>query len=117
MGSAVAAWRSLGVGTFTDACILLRRPLGDMQIWFANLVCKTRSYSYHGAHPFTVLYWPAHALDHLGDVIVVSVDPGPQAARASSADSVAKALEMAQDTVGRVRARPTCAFHRSLCAR
>lgn len=33
------------------------------------------SHAYHGAHPFTVLYWAAHALDHVGDAILVGGDP------------------------------------------
>jgi hypothetical protein len=50
MGSAVAIWRPPGVGTFTDACILLRCPLGDMHIWFTAFAltpttARTRSRS------------------------------------------------------------------------
>ena len=33
--------------------------------WYRTLY--RNSYAYHGAHPFTVLYWAAHALDHLGE--------------------------------------------------
>jgi hypothetical protein len=81
-------------------------------------LCTTRSYAYHGAHPFTVLYWAAHTLDHLGDVILVGGDPEITSCMGlKRADSVAEALEMAQDTVGRVRVRPTCTSRRCLCAR
>src|SRR4051812_37606220 len=81
--------------------------------------CKTRSYAYHGAHPFTVLYSAAHALDHVGDVILVGGDPEITSCMGlKRADSVAEALEMAQDTVGLVRARPTTyTSRRCLCAR
>ena len=41
--------------------------------WYRTLY--RNSYAYHGAHPFTVLYWAAHALDHLGDAILVGGDP------------------------------------------
>ncbi|HEX2424443.1 MAG TPA: lactate racemase domain-containing protein, partial [Actinomycetota bacterium] len=37
--------------------------------WYINLYRK--SYAYHGVHPFYMWYWGAHALDYLGDVIVV----------------------------------------------
>jgi hypothetical protein len=49
------------------------------------LVYKIRSYAYHGAHPFTVPYWAAHALDHLGYVILVGGDPEITNYMASSA--------------------------------
>src|ERR687897_3234271 len=41
--------------------------------WYRTLY--RNSYAYHGAHPFTVLYWAAHALDHLGDAILVGGNP------------------------------------------
>jgi hypothetical protein len=41
---------------------------------YAYLVYKIHSYAYYGAHPFMVPYWAAHALDHLGYVILVG-DP------------------------------------------
>ena len=34
-----------------------------------------RRYAYHGVHPFYMWYWGAHALQHLGRVIVVGGDP------------------------------------------
>ena len=67
--------------------------------WYRTLY--RNSYAYHGAHPFTVLYWAAHALDHLGDVILVGGDAGSCARMGlRRADSIAEALEMAKDTVG-----------------
>jgi hypothetical protein len=67
--------------------------------WYRTLY--RNSYAYHGAHPFTVLYWAAHALDHLGDAILVGGDPHTTSRMGlGRADSVAEALQMAQDTVG-----------------
>ena len=67
--------------------------------WYRTLY--RNSYAYHGAHPFTVLYWAAHALDHLGDVILVGGDPmTTKRMGLKRADTVAEALEMAKDIVG-----------------
>ncbi len=41
--------------------------------WYIHLYRK--SYAYHGVHPFYMWYWGAHALDYLGDVIIVGGDP------------------------------------------
>lgn len=67
--------------------------------WYRTLYRS--SYAYHGAHPFTVLYWAAHALDHVGRVILVGGDPETTRRMGlDRADSIAEALQMAQDTVG-----------------
>jgi hypothetical protein len=67
--------------------------------WYRTLYRS--SYAYHGVHPFTVLYWAAHALEHVGDVIFVGGDPTTTKRMGfKRADSVAEALEMAEDTVG-----------------
>jgi hypothetical protein len=67
--------------------------------WYKTLY--RNSHAYHGVHPFTVLYWAAHALDHLGDVILVGGDPmTTKRMGLKRADSVAEALQMAQDIVG-----------------
>ncbi len=67
--------------------------------WYRTLYRS--SYAYHGVHPFTVLYWAAHALEHVGDVIFVGGDPTTTGRMGfKRADSVAEALEMAKDTVG-----------------
>ena len=58
------------------------------------------NYAYHGAHPFTVLYWAAQALDQLGDVILVGGPETTSRMGLKRADSVAEAFGMAQDTVG-----------------
>ena len=41
--------------------------------WYRHLY--RTSYAYHGVHPFYMWYWCAHALQHLGDVIVMGGDP------------------------------------------
>jgi lactate racemase len=67
--------------------------------WYRHLY--RTSHAYHGVHPFYMWYWGAHALEHLGRVIVVGGEP--RAVRQlgfSPASSLADALEMASDTVG-----------------
>ncbi|MGH8870220.1 MAG: lactate racemase domain-containing protein [Actinomycetes bacterium] len=67
--------------------------------WYVHLY--RHSYAYHGVHPFYMWYWGAHALEHVGDVIVVGGDR--RACRRlgfRSATTFADALEMARDTVG-----------------
>src|SRR3712207_2635853 len=67
--------------------------------WYRTLY--RNSYAYHGVHPFTVLYWAAHALEPVGDVILVGGDPIPTRGMGfKRSDSIAEALEMSQDTVG-----------------
>jgi hypothetical protein len=68
--------------------------------WYRHLY--RTSYAYHGVHPFYMWYWCAHALQHLGGVIVVGGDP--RAVRRlgfKSASTLRDALEMAEDVVGR----------------
>jgi len=68
--------------------------------WYIHLY--RNSYAYHGVHPFYMWYWGAHALDYLGDVIVVGGDPGACARLGyRTASSLRDALEMAGETVGR----------------
>jgi hypothetical protein len=67
--------------------------------WYVHLY--RTSHAYHGVHPFYMWYWCAHALDHLGGVIVVGGDR--QAVRRlgfKPASTMADALEMATDVVG-----------------
>ncbi len=67
--------------------------------WYKTLY--RNSHAYHGVHPFTVLYWAAHALDHLDSVILVGGDPMTTARMGlKRADTVAEALEMSKDVVG-----------------
>jgi hypothetical protein len=68
--------------------------------WYVHLY--RTSYAYHGVHPFYMWYWGAHALQHLGGVIVVGGDP--RAVRRMGfkpASTLRDALEMASDVVGR----------------
>jgi hypothetical protein len=68
--------------------------------WYIHLY--RTSHAYHGVHPFYMWYWGAHALDHLGSVIVVGGDT--RAVRRlgfKPATTLRDALEMAEDTVGR----------------
>ncbi|MGH9102903.1 MAG: lactate racemase domain-containing protein, partial [Acidimicrobiales bacterium] len=53
-------------------------------------------------HPFYMWYWCAHALDHLGAVIVVGGDRrSVRRLGFRSASTMADAFEMASDVVGR----------------
>jgi len=68
--------------------------------WYVHLY--RTSYAYHGVHPFYMWYWCAHALQHLGGVIVVGGDA--KAVRRlgfKPASTLTDALEMASDVVGR----------------
>ncbi len=68
--------------------------------WYIHLY--RTGHAYHGVHPFYMWYWGAHALDHLGRVIVVGGDPAAvRRLGFKSASSMADALEMAEDVVGR----------------
>jgi lactate racemase len=67
--------------------------------WYRHLY--RTSYAYHGVHPFYMWYWGAHALQHLGGVVVVGGDQ--RAVRRlgfKPASTLADALEMATDVVG-----------------
>ena len=62
--------------------------------WYVHLY--RTGHAYHGVHPFYMWYWCAHALEHLGRVIIVGGDP--EAVRRlgfSPASSLNDALEMA----------------------
>lgn len=68
--------------------------------WYVHLY--RTGHAYHGVHPFYMWYWCAHALDHVGRVIVVGGEP--RAVRRlgfSPATTLDDALEMASDVVGR----------------
>jgi len=68
--------------------------------WYVHLYRTT--YAYHGVHPFYMWYWCAHALQHLGGVIIVGGDP--RAVRRlgfKPASTMRDAFEMAEDVVGR----------------
>ncbi|MFN3217449.1 MAG: lactate racemase domain-containing protein [Acidimicrobiales bacterium] len=67
--------------------------------WYRHLY--RTSFAYHGVHPFYMWYWCAHALDHLGAVIIVGGDT--RAVRRLGfrpATTLQDALEIATDVVG-----------------
>ncbi len=67
--------------------------------WYIHLY--RTSYAYHGVHPFYMWYWCAHALEHLGKVIIVGGDRAAVRRMGfSPASTLADALEMASDVVG-----------------
>lgn len=71
--------------------------------WYRHLY--RTSYAYHGVHPFYMWYWGSHAMEYLGQIIVVGGDP--RAVRRlgfKPASTLQDALEMASDVVG---PRPT----------
>ncbi len=68
--------------------------------WYIHLY--RTSYAYHGVHPVYMWYWCAHALEHLGAVIIVGGNN--KAVRRMgfrSATTLQDALEIASDVVGR----------------
>jgi hypothetical protein len=68
--------------------------------WYRHLY--RTSYAYHGVHPFYMWYWCSHAMQHLGQVIIVGGDV--RAVRRlgfKPASTLQDALEMASDVVGR----------------
>ena len=68
--------------------------------WYVHLY-RTGN-AYHGVHPFYMWYWCAHALEHVGAVIIVGGDrPAVRRLGFKPASSMADALEMASDVVGR----------------
>ena len=68
--------------------------------WYIHLY--RTSHAYHGVHPFYMWYWCAHALDHLGGVIIVGGDAkSVRRLGFKPASTMRDALEMAEDVVGR----------------
>lgn len=67
--------------------------------WYRHLY--RTGHAYHGVHPFYMWYWGAHALRHLGGVIIVGGDPATvRRLGYRPASTLADALEMAGDVVG-----------------
>jgi hypothetical protein len=67
--------------------------------WYIHLY--RTGHAYHGVHPFYMWYWCAHALEHLGRVIVLGGDPKVVRRMGfSPASTMADALEIASDVVG-----------------
>ena len=76
--------------------------------WYRHLY--RTSYAYHGVHPFYMWYWGAHALEHASSTVIVGGNR--RAVRRMGfrpASSLADALEMAEDQVGR---DPTITYFR-----
>ncbi len=68
--------------------------------WYRQLYRK--SYAYHGVHPFYAWYWAAHAMEHLGDVIIVGGErDAVHRLGFKCASTLEDAFEMAEQTVGR----------------
>ena len=68
--------------------------------WYIHLY--RTGHAYHGVHPFYMWYWCAHALDHLGAVVIVGGDRSAvRRLGFKAASSLGDALEMAEDVVGR----------------
>jgi lactate racemase len=68
--------------------------------WYRHLY--RTSYAYHGVHPFYMWYWGAHAMQHLGRVIIVGGEPrSVRRLGFMPASTLDDALEMASDVVGR----------------
>jgi hypothetical protein len=68
--------------------------------WYRHLY--RTSHAYHGVHPFYMWYWCAHALDHVGAVIIVGGDTkAVHRMGFKRASTMRDALEMAEDVVGR----------------
>ena len=77
--------------------------------WYRHL--DRTGYAYHGVHPFYMWYWGAHALSHLGAVIIVGGDPSTvRRLGYRPASTLDDALEMASDVVG---ARPTITYFKN----
>ena len=67
--------------------------------WYKHLY--RTGHAYHGVHPFYMWYWCAHAMEHLGAVIIVGGDPkSVHRLGFRAASTMADALEMARDVVG-----------------
>ena len=67
--------------------------------WYIHLY--RTAHAYHGVHPFYMWYWCAHALEHLGRVIIVGGDPARCGGWGSRRPStLADALEMARTSSG-----------------
>ena len=68
--------------------------------WYRHLY--RTSHAYHGVHPFYMWYWCSHALQHVGEVIVVGGDVrSVRRLGFRPASTLQDALEMASDVVGR----------------
>ena len=77
--------------------------------WYRHLY-RTGN-AYHGVHPFYMWYWGAHALEHLGGVVVLGGDPATvRRLGYRPASTMDDALEIASDIVG---PRPTITYFKN----
>src|ERR671919_1029021 len=68
--------------------------------WYRHLY--RTSYAYHGVHPFYMWYWGCHGLAHANKVIIVGGETrSVRRLGFTPASTLADALEMAEDVVGR----------------
>src|SRR5919201_1148393 len=68
--------------------------------WYRQMYRKSQAY--HAVHPFYAWYWAAHALEYLGDVIVVGGERTTvHHLGFKAATTLEDAFEMAEQTVGR----------------
>jgi hypothetical protein len=68
--------------------------------WYRQLFRK--SHAFHGVHPFYAWYWAVHAMEYLGDVIIVGGDRDVvHRLGFKAASTLDDALEIAEQTVGR----------------
>jgi hypothetical protein len=68
--------------------------------WYRQMY--RQSQAYHAVHPFYAWYWAAHALEYVGDVIVVGGERSVvHRLGFKAASTLEDALEMAEQTVGR----------------
>jgi hypothetical protein len=68
--------------------------------WYIHLY--RNSYAYHGVHPLYMWYWGSHALEHVGQVIMVGGDRRTtERLGFRAASTLDDALEIARDVVGR----------------
>lgn len=67
--------------------------------WYIHLYRK--GHAYHGVHPFYMWYWGAHALDHLGGVVILGGDAKATARLGfTPASTMQDALEIAKTITG-----------------
>ena len=71
--------------------------------WYRHLY--RTSYAYHGVHPFYMWYWGCHALQHLGQVIIVGGDArgGAPPRLQAGVDAGTTRSRWPSDVVGRSR--------------
>ena len=81
--------------------------------WYRHLY--RTSYAYHGVHPFYMWYWGAHALQHLGRVIIVGGDAAGRAPARLQAgvDAGRRARDGDATSSAATRRSPTCTTRRS----